>query len=487
MECYLPIKSELINTELKFSVLLKEIMKPITLLIITIALLQNVLLSQQTSFNKLSLEDCIAIAKANSKQKQIAESKLDISKSQLKQAESGRWLSIDLTSKALIQDEPQNFIFPSSTFIVPPISLPQFTIPSFPFTIPAQDIKLMDNKIILTDLTLTYPIFTGGKISSIIDQVEQSILISQNNVALTENEIILNVKKTYYALILTEQLLKIGNDAFERFEATYNLTESLYKTGSGTVNKLDYLKNKMSLETFRGIVSELKSKCAIAKSGLKYYLGIDLASNITIIDSSLEIEYKTPVENESLERLLADNIYLNSLAIASNIYESKIDEAQSDYFPSIALFGNYENLINSYDAGYATAQNKNIWSVGLGMKLSLFNGFRTAGKVEESEAELKGIQLQKVFVEQSLKMKLNQMLIELKKSEDKIISSKEAMLAASENRDLNLRAYQNEIGEVADFIEAQIMESIMMAQYQLALYERVELKSQLESLLNSAD
>ena len=58
------------------------------------------------------------------------------------------------------------------------------------------------------------------------------------------------------------------------------------------------------------------------------------------------------------------------------------------------------------------------------------------------------------------------------------------MIAASENRDLNLRAYQNEMGEVADFIEAQIMEALMMAQYQLALYERIELKASLENLLN---
>lgn len=455
--------------------------------LLAFALLQNVLSAQQSNFINLSLQDCISIAKTNSKQKQIAEAKLDVSNSHLKQAESGRWPSLELRSKALIQDESQNFIFPSSTFIVPPISLPQFTIPSFPFTIPAQNIKLLDNKIILTDLTLTYPIFTGGKISSIINQVEQSILLAKNNIKLTENELTFNVKKTYYVLILTEQLLQIGKDAFNRFEATYHLTESLYQTGSGTVNKIDYLKNKMSLESFRGIVSDLKSKNEIAKSGLKYYLGIDLVSDITIKDNSLEFLYSIPDEKETLENLLSTNLYLNSLDIASNIYEAKIDEAQSDYYPSFALFGNYENLINQYDAGWATPENKNVFSVGLGLKLSIFNGFRTKGKVEENEAELKGIKLQKAFVEQSLTMKLNEVLTNLKKSEEKILSSKEAMIAASENRDLNLRAYQNEIGEVTDFIESQIMEAIMMAQYQLSLYEQVELKANLEYLLGMKD
>lgn len=462
-------------------------MKFLLAVLLTVLFAIPAIVPQEKSYLNLSLNDCITIAMENSKQKQIASTKIEVSKSHLKQAESGRWPSLELTSKAFVQDEPQNFIFPSSTFIVPPINMGQITLAIPTVEIPAQDIKLMDNKSIMTDLTLVYPVFTGGKISSIIDQVEHSILISQNNLALTKNEITLNVKKAYYAVILTQQLLKIGSDAFERFEATYHLTESLYQTGSGTVSKLDYLKNKMSLESFRGIVSELGSKNSVANSALKYYLGLSLSSEISIKDSSLEIEYLTPKEQETLNELLSTNLYLKNLDIATNIYNAKIDEAESDYYPSLALFGNYHRLDNSYDYGFATDKNKNVFTLGLGLQLSIFNGFRTAGKVEENEAELKGLQFQKVFVEESLKMKLTQLLTELKKSDDKIVSSKEAMIAASENRDLNLRAYQNEIGEVADFIEAQIMESIMMAQYQLALYERTELKSQLESLLNKTN
>lgn len=459
-------------------------MKMLLFASLTILFLFNSILPQEKSYSGLSLDDCIAIAKENSKQKQIAESKVDVSRSHLRQAESGRWPSLELSSKAFIQDEPQNFIFPSTAFDVPTIDMGQITLQIPPVRIPAQDIKLLDNKGIMTDLTLTYPLFTGGKISSVIDQVEHSILLAKNNVQLTESELTFNVKKTYYALILTEQLLQIGTDAFNRFEATYHLTESLYQTGSGTVNKIDFLKNKMSLETFRGIVSELKSKNEIAKSGLKYYLGIDFNTEVSIKDNNLEFEYQVPNEDETINNLLSTNLYLKNLDLASNIYEAKIDEAQSDYYPSLALFGNYQRLDNNYDAGYATKSNKNIWTAGLGLKLSLFNGFRTAGKVEENEAELKGIKLQKAFVNESLRMKLNQVITELKKSEEKIKSSKDAMTAASENRDLNLRAYQNEIGEVADFIEAQLMEAFMMAQYQLSLYERAELKASIENLLN---
>ena len=46
-----------------------------------------------------------------------------------------------------------------------------------------------------------------------------------------------------------------------------------------------------------------------------------------------------------------------------------------------------------------------VRSRGLGDVYKRQNGFRTAGKVEENEAELKGIRLQKTFVEESLRMK----------------------------------------------------------------------------------
>ena len=68
------------------------------------------ILPQDKSYLNISLNDCISLAKENSKQKQIALSKIDVSKSHLKQAESGRWPSLELSSKAFIQDEPQNFI-----------------------------------------------------------------------------------------------------------------------------------------------------------------------------------------------------------------------------------------------------------------------------------------------------------------------------------------------------------------------------------------
>ncbi len=44
------------------------------------------------------------------------------------------------------------------------------------------------------------------------------------------------------------------------------------------------------------------------------------------------------------------------------------------------------------------------------------------------------------------------------------------MMTAIENRELNLRAYQNEMASVSDFIESQLIEAILSSQYEAALF-----------------
>lgn len=451
-------------------------------------LLSTIIFSQNNSYLELKIQDCIGIALSNNKQREISLKKISVSETQLTQSKSALYPQLDISSIAFIQDENQNFIQPPMTVTLPPIDIPMIgSLMLAPFEVPAQDIQLADNKSIISEAQLTYILFSGGKISSIINQAKLSVEMAKNDLNLTESEIVFNVKKTYYSVILAKNILDIAGEAVDRFEATYNLTESLYQTGSGTVTKIDYLKNKMSLESFKSMFATMKSNYQTALSGLKYYMGIPLTTEIMLAPYDFKTDVFETDELSLTESVLTSNQNIFKISNAIEIYKNKIDEAQSDYWPSLALVGNYHRWDNSYDYGMATPRNKNSWTVGIGLKMSLFNGFRTTGLVDQYEMEMESKKTQKSLIQDGLKMRLNRIVNEIKQAENKIKSSKEAMIASIENRDLNQRAYQNDIGPVKDFIEAQIFESIMRAQYQLALYEYSELKAKLDYLLGATD
>ena len=59
------------------------------------------------------------------------------------------------------------------------------------------------------------------------------------------------------------------------------------------------------------------------------------------------------------------------------------------------------------------------------------------------------------------------------------------MNAAVENRDLNVRAYKNELVETEKVIRAQLMEALMSASHYRTLYDHVALQSQITLLVGT--
>jgi len=97
------------------------------------------------------------------------------------------------------------------------------------------------------------------------------------------------------------------------------------------------------------------------------------------------------------------------------------------------------------------------------------------GKIKEEQFLLKegiGLQVKDTFLGLSAAQKAHQATLD-------------ALQAATENRDLNTRAYQNELVETEKVIRAQLMEALMSAQHYKTRYDHIALQSQLNLLVGT--
>jgi outer membrane protein TolC len=62
-------------------------------------------------------------------------------------------------------------------------------------------------------------------------------------------------------------------------------------------------------------------------------------------------------------------------------------------------------------------------------------------------------------------------------------STRRAYDAATENRDLHVRAYQDELVETKDMIEAQLVEAVLAGQHFKTLYDLADAEARLRALL----
>lgn len=430
----------------------------------------------------LTIETCIELALKNHPMNDVNKSSINISESQLNQAYSAYWPQLDLNASVSTMDDDPNFIFPSSSFAVPSFNLPGLEIG--PIQVPEQNIKLFDKTMIMGSIELLYPIYTGGYISSLIGQAEGGLLIAKEEARKNELQIIADVKKRFYAVLITQKLTKIGEETLARLETTLELTENLYLKGSGSVTKTDYLKNKILVDNVKSINLSFKHNLTLARSALLNAIGEkDITQMILVTADELMEKENKFIFQELLSKAFHNNPTWKTLEAAQKIYNEKVDEAFSGHLPKVGIMGSLNMINNSYEFGLVTDANKLSWTVGLGLQLPLFNGLRTSAQVDEAKYRLEKIKNQKILFENGLGILVKKALVDFESASDQQKTLKSAMETANENHELNDRAYQSDLVELEDLLEAQLFEAIMEVQYYKSLYTYYETLADLEFVI----
>lgn len=432
----------------------------------------------------LSLNDCIDIAIKNNRQRAVAESGLYIAKAQLGQARSAYWPQISTSALFARLDEPPVFVFPeeTDTYSIGGV-LPQPIVTEV--TIPEKEIKLLETNLFTAVANITIPLYTGGLRRGYMKQARAGVEVAHQNTRRTDQEIAFQIKRLYYGAVLANQLAQIAEETLAQLSVTLELTENLYQRGSGKVKKTDYLKNKMVVESVRGIHIRLQEQAQNARTGLVFYMGLNWQTDIMLAETEIPIQ----TTDASLEQLVAGSLRFSpnwlTLQAGLDAYDGKIKEAKSETRPKLALIGNLEYINNNYDKGVVPAQNKRSWQIGLGLEFPLFNGFRTHYKVKEMKARLAQLEHQEILLREGLATQTKVQFQKLVATQKRVQAATDALDAAQENRRLTELGYQADILETQDMIESQIAEAIMKAQYHTTAYEHYQTHIQIEKIIGT--
>jgi len=431
---------------------------------------------------RLNAEDCVRIAMENSQKRAISKLAVEIAKYQHNQALSGHWPSLSLNSAFTRLDEDPTFVFPKETsnYTIEGMAPAPITAK---VTVPDKRVTLMDRESVFSSLDLTLPIYTGGMVTAAAKQAKQGIEAAKEAARRTDLELVYDVKRIYYGAVLARNLLQIGNDTLSRLQATLELTERLYQNASASVTKMDYLRNKVIVDMAMSTVAMLEGNEAVAKAALINTMGLPWETQVDLS----ETELPSYSHQGDLERLVADAYEFSpdwkQIEAGLKAAESGVDREWAGHFPKVGLSGRLWRWDNSYDAGMATDDNKNGWAVGVGVQIPLFSGFLTHNKIKEARANVEKLKDQKVLLREGIALQIKHAFLRIIQSGKQQAAMGEATQHARENRELNIRAYQDGLAQTKDVIESQILEAVVSGQNQSALYTSAEAQFHMDFLI----
>ena len=438
-----------------------------------------------------SLRECLEEALQNNRRRPASRYAVEMAEARHRQALAAYWPQINLRAGYQYRDKDPNYIFPAYSFEVPmdgtiPVDIPGVGIvPVNEITIPAQEIKLMDKESYRASLEGSWLIYDGGMRKGYGEQSAGALEMMKQEARRTDLEIVDSVNRLYFGAVMAAQLHQVGRDTLARMEATLNLTEALYKEGSGRVKKTDWLDNLVMVESMRSMVATLEKNEQMAQAALANTMGLPWSVSVKPTDGEIPFTALADPLGSLVEAAYQSNPDWAKIEAGLRAAEGSLLTAKSGSSPKVALTGELFRWWNDHDAGTATDQNKEGWNIGIGVEIPLFDGAMTKNRVAEARALVAKIKEEQFLLRDGLGLQLRDLLLSLKAVEKSHEATLEAMNAAKENRILNTRAYRHELVEVDKVIRAQLVEALMSAQHYRARYENIALQSQLDLLVGA--
>ena len=299
-------------------------------------------------------------------------------------------------------------------------------------------------------VTLTQPIFTGGKIIYGNKMARLGIDMNEQQVRLSENDVLLQTESLYWELIslyekmntieiLDEQLVTLRKDVEASFEA-------------GLITLNDVLQVKLKQNELKSNQVNLQNGISLCKMYLCQQMGLDQdhSEELSILVPDMNhvappadfyVNHREALFNRAESRLLEKNVEASRL-------QTKIKRA--DYLPVVAVGGTYyqQNMLDKWEGNSAMF-------VSVSIPMSNWWGGSHAIKKQRINEQI--AHYNKAEGEEQLLLQMQRVRNELDNSYKQIQIANESIGQSTENLRLNNDYYRAGIVNLSDLLDAQTL------------------------------
>jgi len=339
-----------------------------------------------------------------------------------------------------------------------------------------------DNSLITSfDVTQSIP-FLGTPIMNGIKIAEYYSKIQEENVNQTESKIKADVKKSFYTVVLLKEVINLNTESIENAQENLRVVEARYK--AGVALEYDYIRAKVVVETLKPQLSQSQNNLEISKKSLKNVIGlkddqdIDVTGNITFDSTEVWGSMDDLIRNISEKNVAVRQLKLNKL-----INEELVDVDYANYLPKLYLFGQYLLQANEDDGRSPDLYRfNNAVSAGIGLSWNL-NVFANSYKEDQSEIEVRKSEEQIVKTKELLKTQAESVLLRIEDAKNRIKAQQENVTIAERGYELANISYKNGVLNQVDVVNAELALSQIKLTYLQAIYDYLIARTELEQLL----
>jgi outer membrane protein TolC len=267
----------------------------------------------------LTLDDSIELALSQNPNHLATGQRVEAARSMVREAAAGFFPSLNAQGLTTLDEKVFTLEFPSFIPGQPP-----------------QRVEVDFTRDYQFALSLSVPIFTGGRLVSGFKQAKYNLQASQESLRQSQHDTVYNTKRSFYGYLLAEEFVVVAEEAVEVAEKHFQNVKSLYEVGMAS--KFDLLRSEVELANLKPQLIRARNSLKIAGLSFKTLLGLDLSQPVEVKGELVFTPFDLDLET-SLDRAIKNRPELSQLRYQKGMAHEMLSMSRADFLPTVAISG----------------------------------------------------------------------------------------------------------------------------------------------------
>jgi outer membrane protein TolC len=277
---------------------------------------------------------------------------------------------------------------------------------------------LLGERSLNTEVLVTQPLYTGGKVRYRNDQARLGIQAAESDVAQTRQQIVFEVSRAYYGVLLARELARVADDAVAQYRYTEALAQSLLDEADKYVTTADV--RRASALRLLAANQQLQARRAAdqALAGLRAAMGLGQAAALDVADERLTLRTTTLEKDALVGKALAQRPEMAKAQLAVQAAELERKLAKAQFHPDVAAFSRLTTIHDNRD--YPNPTQPTQFAAGVEASLPLVAGGRRLAERHKADDLLAQATAVRDVVRNQIELEVEQAFLEYQEMTERL-------------------------------------------------------------------
>jgi outer membrane protein TolC len=267
------------------------------------------------------------------------------------------------------------------------------------------------------------------------------------------------VKTQYFTLLLSKRLVQVNLAALDRAEVNLRSAQGFFQVG--TQPKSFVTRAEVDVANARVNVIRAQNAVNLARVALNAAMGIAVNAPTEVKDVLAYQQF--PVNRDTLvAEAIQNRPEYRQVKAQADAAEASVRQTFRDFFPNLVGSGNYGlvGITGAPSSGSNSTSgfvdSNNVWSVGLQLNWTIFDGGGKIARFKEAKANLEAARARVRDTELQVWQNVEQSYLNLGAAEERIGAAQKAVESAEENYQLARGRFDAGVANIIELTDAQL-------------------------------